>query len=97
MLDRETVLGLLHEHVKSDSLRKHCMAVEFSMRAYARKFGEDEDLWGAAGLLHDFDYEEYPNLEQHPFIGVGRLKEMGYPAELTDAILAHADYTWRAA
>ncbi len=93
MLDRETVLGLLHEHVKSDSLRKHCMAVEFSMRAYARKFGEDEDLWGAAGLLHDFDYEEYPNLEQHPFIGVGRLTEIGYPAELTDAILAHADYT----
>jgi putative nucleotidyltransferase with HDIG domain len=93
MIDRDTTLQLLHEHVKSESLRKHCMSVEFSMRAYAQKYGEDEDLWGAAGLLHDFDYEKHPNLEEHPHVGVGWLKELGYPAELTDAILAHADYS----
>ena len=93
MIDRDAALALLYEHVKSESLRKHCLAVETVMRAYARKYGEDEDLWGAAGLLHDFDYEEYPNAEQHPFVGVGWLKELGYPAELTDAILAHADYS----
>jgi len=93
VVTREAALRLLHEHVKSESLRKHCLAVETVMRAYARKFGEDEELWGAAGLLHDFDYEEYPSAEHHPFVGVGRLKELGYPAELTDAILAHADYS----
>jgi putative nucleotidyltransferase with HDIG domain len=93
MVDREQALALLHEHVKSESLRKHCLAVETVMRAYARKFEADEELWGVAGLLHDFDYEEYPNAEQHPFMGVGWLKELGYPVELTDAILAHADYS----
>ncbi len=93
MINRDAALALLHEHVKSESLRKHCLAVETVMRAYARKYGEDEELWGAAGLLHDFDYEEYPNAEQHPFVGVGWLKELGYPAELTDAILSHADYS----
>ncbi len=93
VVTREAALRLLHEHVKSESLRKHCLAVETVMRAYARKFGEDEELWGAAGLLHDFDYEEYPSAEHHPFVGVGWLKELGYPAELTDAILAHADYS----
>jgi putative nucleotidyltransferase with HDIG domain len=85
MIDRDAALALLYEHVKSESLRKHCLAVETVMRAYARKYDEDEELWGAAGLLHDFDYEEYPNAEQHPFVGVGWLKELGYPAELTDA------------
>ena len=93
MVNREAALALLHEHVKSDSLRKHCLAVETVMRAYARKYGEDEELWGVAGLLHDFDYEQYPNAEQHPFMGVSWLKERGYPAEVTDAILAHADYS----
>lgn len=93
VVTREAALRLLHEHVKSESLRKHCLAVETVMRAYARKFGEDEELWGAAGLLHDFDYEEYPSAERHPFVGVSWLKELGYPAELTDAILAHADYS----
>ena len=93
MVNREAALALLHEHVKSDSLRKHCLAVETVMRAYARKYGEDEDLWGVAGLLHDFDYEQYPDAEQHPFMGVSWLKELGYPAEVTDAILAHADYS----
>jgi putative nucleotidyltransferase with HDIG domain len=93
MVDRNAALALLHEHVKSDSLRKHCYAVETVMRAYARKFGADEELWGAAGLLHDFDYEEYPSAEQHPFVGVGWLKELNYPEELTQAILSHADYS----
>ncbi len=93
MIDRDTALALLYEHVQSDSLRKHCLTVEAVMRAYACAYGADEELWGAAGLLHDFDYEEYPSLEQHPFVGVGWLKELGYPAELTDAILAHADYS----
>ncbi len=93
VVTREAALRLLHEHVKSESLRKHCLAVETVMRAYARKFGEDEEVWGAAGLLHDFDYEEYPSAEDHPFVGVGWLKELGYPAEITDAILAHADYS----
>ncbi len=92
-MNREAALALLHEHVKSESLRKHCLAVETVMRAYARKYGEDEELWGVAGLLHDFDYEEYPSAEQHPFVGVGWLRELGYPAEVTDAILAHADYS----
>lgn len=93
MVDRDAALALLHEHVKSDSLRKHCIAVETVMRAYARRYGEDEDLWGAAGLLHDFDYEEYPDAANHPFVGAGWLREMGYPDELVDAILAHADYS----
>jgi putative nucleotidyltransferase with HDIG domain len=93
MIEREAALALLYEHVQSESLRKHCLAVETVMRAYARRQGADEELWGAAGLLHDFDYEEFPNLEQHPFVGVGWLKELGYPEELTDAILAHADYS----
>jgi putative nucleotidyltransferase with HDIG domain len=93
MYEREPAWELLQEHVKSDSLRKHCLAVETVMRAYARKYGEDEDLWGTAGLLHDFDYEKFPNLEQHPYVGVEWLKELGYPAEFTDTILSHADYS----
>jgi putative nucleotidyltransferase with HDIG domain len=93
MINRDAALALLYEHVQSDSLRKHCLAVETVMRAYARKYGADEELWGAAGLLHDFDYEKHPNLEQHPFVGVGWLREHGYPEELLDAILAHADYS----
>ena len=93
VVEREAALTLLHEHVQSESLRKHCLAVETVMRAYARKFGADEELWGAAGLLHDFDYEEHPTADEHPFVGVGWLQELGYPEELTDAILAHADYS----
>ncbi len=93
MINRDAALALLHEHVKSESLRKHCLAVETVMRAYARKYGEDEELWGAAGLLHDFDYEEHPTAEEHPFVGVKLLQDAGYPAEITDAILAHADYS----
>ncbi len=93
MVDRQAALALLYKHVQSESLRKHCLAVETVMRAYAQKGGADAELWGAAGLLHDFDYEEFPTAEQHPFVGVGWLRELGYPEELTDAILAHADYS----
>jgi len=95
---RSDALALVHEHTKSESLRKHMLAVEAAMRAYARKYGEDEELWGIAGLLHDFDYERWPNAdrsptEEHPSQGVRILREKGYPQEVLDAILGHADYT----
>jgi len=82
---------------ESDSLRKHMLAVEAAVAAYARRFGEDEALWSVAALLHDFDYERYPNpdrgREGHPWVGVAELRERGYPEIVTDAILGHADYT----
>jgi putative nucleotidyltransferase with HDIG domain len=95
---RDSALELMHEHTLSDSLRKHMLAVEAAMRAYARKFGEDEDLWGLAGLMHDFDYERYPNAahsptEEHPAEGVRLLRARGYPEEVLQAILGHALYT----
>ena len=95
---RDQALALVHEHTKSESLRKHMLAVEAAMRAYARKFGEDEERWGLAGLLHDFDYERWPNAdrsptEEHPSQGVKILRENGYPEDILEAILGHADYT----
>lgn len=90
---REEALSLLHEYTKTDSLRKHALAVEAVMRAYAKKFGEDEDLYGLAGLLHDFDYEMYPNADQHPFVGNRILGEKGYPDSVRQAIMGHAPYT----
>jgi putative nucleotidyltransferase with HDIG domain len=81
------------EYTHSDSLRKHMLAVEAAVRGYARQFGEDEDDWGAVALLHDFDYERYPDPENHPFRGVEILKERGYPDWVTRAILSHADYS----
>ncbi len=90
---REEAWALLTEYTKSESLRKHALAVEAAMRAYARKFGEDEDAWGVVGLLHDFDYEKYPTLEDHPFRGAEILREKGYPPEMVSAILAHATHT----
>ena len=93
----EQARALLHEWVASDSLRKHCEAVSASLRHFARKSGEDEDLWGAVGLLHDLDYERHPNLELsetgHPFVGVAYLREQGWSEEVTRAILSHADYS----
>ena len=88
----------MHEYTASDSLRKHMLAVEAAMRAYARKFGEDEELWGTAGLIHDFDYERFPNTahsatEEHPSEGVRVLRSRGYPEDILQAILAHAQYT----
>ncbi len=93
MPTREDAWNLLTEHTESDSLRRHAMAVEQVMRCLARKYGEDEELWGMTGLLHDFDYEKYPSAEEHPYVGNKILKEQGYPEALTTAIMGHANYT----
>jgi putative nucleotidyltransferase with HDIG domain len=92
-LDRSRAWGLLCEYTQSESLRKHMLAVEACMRAYARKFGEDENKWGITGLLHDFDYEKYPTPAEHPFVGNKILEERGYPEDVRRAILSHADYS----
>ncbi len=93
MTDRETAWCLLTEFTQSESLRKHALAVEACMRAYARKSGADENLWGVVGLLHDFDYDKYPSREEHPYKGNQILKERGYSDEIRQAILSHAEYT----
>jgi putative nucleotidyltransferase with HDIG domain len=93
LLSRERAWALVCEHVQSESLRKHLLAVEAAVRGYARKTGEDEDAWGFVALVHDFDYEQYPDRENHPYRGVEILKGLGYPDWVTRAILSHADYT----
>ncbi|PYX59647.1 MAG: HAD family hydrolase [Acidobacteria bacterium] len=93
MNDRQSAWCLLTEFTQSESLRKHALAVEACMRAYARKFSADEELWGVVGLLHDFDYEKYPSLEDHPYKGNEILKERGYAEEIRQAIMSHAEYT----
>jgi putative nucleotidyltransferase with HDIG domain len=92
-MSRERAWALLTEYTASDSLRKHALAVEAAVRGYARLFGEDEEAWGIVALLHDFDYERWPSLEQHPFKGVEILKALDYPEWVTRAILSHADYS----
>jgi putative nucleotidyltransferase with HDIG domain len=92
-LSRDAALALLHEHTEGPGLRKHAYAVEAAMRAYARKQGADEELWGVTGLLHDFDYEKHPSREEHPFVGCRILEERGYPKEMIQAILGHAAYS----
>ncbi len=92
-IDRESAWCLLTEFTQSESLRKHALSVEACMRAYARKLGSDEALWSVVGLLHDFDYEKYPSLEDHPYRGNEILKERGYPEEIRKAIMSHAEYT----
>jgi putative nucleotidyltransferase with HDIG domain len=77
---------------ESDSLRKHMLAVEAAMRAYARRFGEDEEKWGITGLLHDMDYEKHPTPDEHPMVGVRELESRGYPEDVIHAIKGHADY-----
>jgi putative nucleotidyltransferase with HDIG domain len=77
---------------QSDSLRKHMLAVEAAMRAYARRFGEDEEKWGITGLLHDMDYEKHPTPDEHPMVGVRELESRGYPVDVIHAIKGHADY-----
>jgi putative nucleotidyltransferase with HDIG domain len=97
-MNRTEALALMQEYTPSDALRKHMYAVEAAMRAYARKYGEDEETWGVVGLLHDFDYERFPNAtrsptEEHPSEGSKILAARGYPEPLRRAILAHASYT----
>ena len=93
MNDRDAAWGLLTEFTQSESLRKHALAVEACMRAYAQKFGENQDLWGIVGLIHDFDYEKYPTPEEHPYKGNEILKERGYSDEIRRAIMSHAEYS----
>ena len=96
-LNRSDAWALLTEYTESESLRKHMLAVEAAMRHYARRGGHDEELWGITGLLHDFDYERWPNpnLDEsgHPYTGVAILREKGYPEDMCDAIMGHALYT----
>jgi putative nucleotidyltransferase with HDIG domain len=93
MNDRDAAWGLLTEFTQSESLRKHALAVEACMRAYAKKFGANQDLWGIVGLIHDFDYEKYPTPEEHPYKGNEILKERGYSDEIRRAIMSHAEYS----
>ena len=95
---RDAALALMHEYTASDSLRKHMYAVEAAMRAYAEHFDEDAERWGITGLMHDFDYERWPNAahsptEEHPAAGVRVLRENGYPEDVLEAILGHASYS----
>ena len=92
-MTRAQAWDLLCEWTLTDSLRKHALAVEAAMRGYAKKFGEDEEVWGIVGLLHDMDYEKHPTREEHPFVGVAHLRSIGVPEEWCQAILAHADYS----
>jgi putative nucleotidyltransferase with HDIG domain len=92
-VDRNAAWNLLCEYTKNENLRKHMLAVEACMRAYAKKLGEDEETWGVVGLIHDFDYEMYPNAPDHPLKGSEILKEKGLPENLRRAILGHAEYS----
>jgi putative nucleotidyltransferase with HDIG domain len=92
-MNRELAWNLLCEFTKNENLRKHALAVEACVKAYARKLGEDEEKWAVVGVIHDFDYEVYPNAPDHPVKGSEILKEKGYPEDIRRAILGHADYT----
>ena len=92
-MDRSRAWALLTEFTLTDSLRKHALAVEAAMRAYAARYGEDADTWGAAGMLHDFDYEMHPAAPQHPMKGAEILLARGAPPDVVHAVLAHADYS----
>ena len=96
--DRSSALTLMHELTASESLRKHMLSVEIAMRAYAERLGGDPERWGLTGLMHDFDYERFPNnahsaTEEHPAEGVRRLRALGYPEDILQAILGHATYS----
>jgi putative nucleotidyltransferase with HDIG domain len=91
-MNRADAFALLNEYVKDQSLVRHCMAVEVAMRAYARKLAKDEEKWGIVGLLHDFDYERWPDAPNHPLKGSEILRERGYPDDVIYAIKSHADY-----
>jgi putative nucleotidyltransferase with HDIG domain len=91
-MNRDDAYALMCQYTRSDSLRKHMLAVEAAMRAYARKFGQDETTWAIVGLLHDFDYERWPNPPDHPLRGAEILQQHGYPPHVIYAIKSHADY-----
>ena len=93
MPDRSAAWSLLTEFTQSESLRKHALAVEACMRAYAREFDANEELWGMVGLIHDFDYEKYPSAQEHPYKGNEILKQRGYSDEIRRAIMSHAEYS----
>lgn len=93
LLNRDRAWALVTEHVQGESLRKHLLTVEAAVRGYARLWGEDEEAWGFVALVHDFDYERYPDRENHPFRGVEILAALGYPGWVGRAILSHADYS----
>jgi len=95
---RDEALALMHEYTQNASLRKHMYAVEAAMRAYARRYGEDEERWGVTGLIHDFDYERFPNearspTEEHPSSGIAILRDRGWPDDILHAVTAHAEHT----
>ena len=92
-MNREEALQFIREYVKSESLVRHMLSVEAAMRYYALKLGENEEEWGLAGLLHDFDWEIHPNAEEHPLAGAPILREAGVPEEIIAAVLSHADHT----
>ena len=91
-LDRQGAWDLLCEYTKTEPLRKHALAVEAAMRAYARKLGGDQEQWAVVGLLHDFDYEAHPNLEEHPLKGAEIMRQRGWPEEIIYAVMCHADH-----
>lgn len=92
-MNREEALAIVREYVKNENLVRHMLAVEAAMRFYAARFGQDQDLWGITGILHDFDWEIHPTLEQHPLAGAPILRQRGVPEEIVQAILSHADHT----
>ena len=91
-MNRIEAIDLMHEYVENKNLRKHMYAVEAAMRAYAKIYDEDEELWGITGIIHDFDYEKYPSDDGHPFVGAKILEEIGAPAEVVHALLSHIPY-----
>ena len=92
-MTREDAYSVLTEFTKNKNLVKHALAVEAAMKAYAKKYGEDEEKWAIVGLIHDFDYEKYPTMEDHPFRGAEILKERGWPEDIIRGVLCHAEHT----
>ena len=92
-MDRSEALNIVHEYVKNENLVRHMLAVEAAMRFYAKMYGEDEETWGITGILHDFDWEIHPTLEEHPLAGAPILRERGVPEEIVRAVMSHADHT----
>ncbi|MFN2298542.1 MAG: HD domain-containing protein [Anaerolineales bacterium] len=92
-MQRDEALAIVREYIKNENLIRHMLAVEAAMRFYAKRFGEDKELWGIVGLLHDFDWEIHPDLERHPTAGAPILRERNVPEEIVHAVLSHADHT----